>query len=213
MNYYVREGNVISKYNVIYDKVILKRLKREVIDNCSVIKKHEETTNYITDIVDGSYEIRNMTKKAIGEKEYYEETRTVYHITYDKYIYPRLVYIIDRLLKNDLSVLSELYAGTEDDANKILNDQIQLISDELDNIDNKDVYKKKQKLDELEHLLENVELNKNQKPIAPYYELLKSMINMTKVGEMPVETIDEVNEFFDSKPNKILAFTRKKNTK
>lgn len=97
MLYFKKKGDLIEKYQVSFDEKEIERLKNEIINNCSFIKHKEFKSDYSPRFTDESL-IRNLQSTYVGEKEYFEETRDVYLYSYDEYIPPYLVELINRLL-------------------------------------------------------------------------------------------------------------------
>lgn len=97
--------------------------------------------------------IRNFTYTTTGkEKEYFEETRDIYHFSYDKYEPPYLVALINRLLNDNSKVIDKIL-NYEISSKSTIDDSIELTYQEFKRIDNENGTKRSEKLKELEDLL------------------------------------------------------------
>ena len=106
MYYYKKEGDIIEKYNLTFDSQKIEDLKEEIILNCSEIHHKEYRSDYCHQFSKNDI-IRNL--KSSPTKEY--EGINLY--SYDVYIPPYLVNIINKLLDNDISALDELLYYSE----------------------------------------------------------------------------------------------------
>lgn len=196
MLYFKINNNKIEKYQVIFDKEKIAKLKEKIITNCSLIehKEYESVSN--PNFNDDSI-IKNFQRKTIGEKEYFEETKDIYHFSYDEYIPPYLVKLIDRLLKNDSKVIEEILNYQISEVS--IDERINLANQEFMKIDAENIAEKKAKLKELENLLKLKELNKNQQPINLYYIQLIKLMNFKFIDEMSLDKINKVELFLERK--------------
>lgn len=195
MIYYKQNNECIEKYNITFDEEKLSRLKEVIIKECSFIEHKVVTSEYGAGY---KYEslVKNLSYKKVGEHEYWEETRDIYRYTYDEYIPPRLVFLIDSLLKEYPSSIDEIfnYNINEDIS---FDQRVKKATEEFNKIDINSIYEKKEKLKEIDNLLKAKELNKDQKSIEPYYQELISLIHFELVDKLLVNDIYKVETFFD----------------
>ena len=203
MNYFKKVDNKIEKYSVELDIEELKNLRKEIIDNCSNIvhKDYEDMLNFPTigkyhEIRNDSMEMTNKTKSRFGFD------LTIWHYTYDEYIYPVLVIFIDRLLDGEVEAIDNIFS---DDNNYLDVDQFDQLSKKLDVIDNLDIENKRKKLDELEKIIKKTSLHTNYDLIDEYYKKTQDLINLTYIDTIYIEKVEEVIEevekietFFDN---------------
>lgn len=110
MYYYLIEDKYINQYLVTIDIETLKKLRKEIIDNCSTIKHiNRKTTiepNYYCD-----EHIKNYKSKELGMRSYndfYSQDEMEYLVDYDYYEFSILVNIIDELIKGNTKIIDEL---------------------------------------------------------------------------------------------------------
>ena len=107
MYYFKYTDTNIEKYVVYFNRDELTNLRHKVITNCSEMIHREIDSD---EELSNNSRIRNLKRSNNGD---------TYHYSYDEYIYPRLVSIIDRLLRNDDKVIDTI-------ANNMQNDIINL---------------------------------------------------------------------------------------
>lgn len=66
-------------------------------------------------------------------------------------------------------------------------------------IDNLNITEKKEKLNNLQRLIELKELNKNQKSVIPYYDKVRELITLEYVDSITKEELEKVNQFFENR--------------
>ena len=195
MKYYKLKDDVIEKYNVSFDPKEIEKMKNEIINNCSGIV-HE---NYRSDCSIGFSEseiIRNYKERRTGDvKEYFEETRPIYEYSYDRYVAPYLVNLLNDLLKGKNTLEDILTYKVLD---KLPIDiKVEDKEKEIKNIDDKDTKLKIKKLKEYERLLELKKLNKNQKPLSMYYDKLISLFKFELEDTLSMEEINRIQSFME----------------
>lgn len=215
MYYFIEKENVVEKYSVSFDKEELEKLKIQIINNCSEIEHFDYEACEKTYGGPNKFDylrFRNYKEVFVGISESRDTLqmpdRKIYHYTYDKYKFPKIVNEIDKLLNGDVSALDNIYYN--ETKGLTVDEKIMIISNELDEINNLEVDKKINKINELKRLLELKELNKNQQPIEPYYEKVKKLITMTLVDTISKEEIEKVHNFFEDDFNKENKKTLKK---
>ena len=200
MFYYKQGKKEVKKYYFSFDKKVLEEFKKEVIDRCSEITHYEYDSDKFPERREYS-EIRNFRYEVIGAKEsddgYYTKDY-IYHIGFDEYKYPYLVCLLDRLLiHNDFNAIDEIFRGSKNETFVPFKDRINIVSNELDAIENTDIANKRAKLEELQALINAAKLNETQEPISDYYNELKSIMNIKYLGSLSYDVIDQVSEFLD----------------
>lgn len=194
MYYFYNNGKTIFKQEITFYKDDVNKLRKEVINKCSFITHKEYDSDYEPNI-DERY-IRNFTRKFVGYKEYFEEYRRIYHYSFDQLNIPYLVSLIDRLLKNDSTVIYEIdhydYTSEYNIDNEIKQKQL-----ECELCNNKNYSKKIELLKELERLMKTKKLNRNQLSTKDYYYNLLSYIQRKNICELDKKVLDKVSSFID----------------
>lgn len=141
--------------------------------------------------------IRNFTYTTTGkEKEYFEETRDIYHFSYDKYEPPYLVALINRLLNDNSKVIDKIL-NYEISSKSTIYDSIELTYQEFKRIDNENGTKRSEKLKELEDLLKAKKLNINQQNIDLYYNQLIKLIKFNLIDSLPISELSRIESFLE----------------
>lgn len=206
MIYFKDEGKIRKKYEISLDKAALERIKIEIINNCSRIKHHDYETTKTPNYFD-YLKIRNYKEEEIGIREsrdFYSSDETLYHVIYDEYEYPYLVEIIDKLLNGEVNAIDEILNPNFEKEPICIDEEIASLKQEIETIflDNKNINKKIDKLNELKLLYEQKKLNENQISVIEYYTKVKEMISFKLVDYMEIDLINKVNKFncgFESK--------------
>ena len=197
MNYFKKNGEVIEKYQVDFDKEEIEKLKKEIINNCSFIKHEEYESDYSPRFTDEI--IRNFTSTPTGkEKEYFEETRDIYRYSYDEYKPPYLVKLINQLLNGDLKAIDGIL-NYDISSKSSIDDRINIANQEFTEIDPENISKRKAKLEELEELLKAKELNKDQQSIDVYYNQLVGLIKFDLIDSLPTSELHRIESFLEIK--------------
>lgn len=187
-------GKVIYKQDITFYKDEVKKLRKEIINNCSFITHEEYESDYEPSIDDCF--IRNLRRKFVGYKDYFEERRMVFHYSYDHLTPPYLVNLIDRLLNNDSSVIYEIdHYDYSNETN--IDDIINKKQLECKKIDDENYSKKIEALKELEKLFNVKKINKNQKSTKDYYYKLLSYIQRKNICKLDVKDFNNVCTFLD----------------
>lgn len=197
MLYFRKNDDVIEKYQVNFDKEKIKKLKQEIINNCSFITHIEYESDY-TPILSNEI-VRNFTYTPTGkEREYFEETRDIYHYSYDRYEPPYLVALINQLLLlNDNSKVIDQILNYEIASKSTIDDKIELAYKEFKEIDPENATKKAEKLKELENLLKAKKLNINQQNIDLYYNQLIELIKFNLIDSLPINELNKIESFLE----------------
>ena len=193
MFYFKQNGEKIEKYHIAFNKEEIEKLKSEIINNCSFINHVEYSSDYPPKFNNVSL-IKNFRSTYTEKKEYFEETRDVYLYSYDEYKPPYLVELIDKLLNEDITSIDKIL-NYYISPNLSIEDNIKLVNQELTEIDIENINAKKEKLKELENLLELKKLNKKRQNIDTYYKQLLSLIRFDLVDSLSINEIDRVKTF------------------
>ena len=194
MIYFKRNEENIEKYNVTFDKDKIKELRTEIIEKCSFIKHYEFESDYgprftKNDIIKNFR--RSNTDKVV---EYFEETRDVDLYSYDKYIPPQLIDLIDQLLDGYTKAINKILKY-EVSVKPTLDDKINEVNQDIINMVPENISQRKEKIEELEKLLKEKELNQNQKSIDEYYEKLLSLIKIDLIDTLPISELEKIESF------------------
>lgn len=197
MLYFRKNDDVIEKYQVNFDKEKIKKLKQEIINNCSFITHIEYESDYAPIL--SNEIVRNFTYTPTGkEREYFEETRDIYHYSYDRYEPPYLVALINQLLLlNDNSKVIDQILNYEIASKSTIDDKIELAYKEFKEIDPENATKKAEKLKELENLLKAKKLNINQQNIDLYYNQLIELIKFNLIDSLPINELNKIESFLE----------------
>ena len=197
MIYFRKNDDVIEKYQVNFDKEKIKKLKQEIINNCSFITHIEYEGDYAPIL--SNEIVRNFTYTPTGkEREYFEETRDIYHYSYDRYEPPYLVALINQLLLlNDNSKVIDQILNYEIASKSTIDDKIELAYKEFKEIDPENATKKAEKLKELENLLKAKKLNINQQNIDLYYNQLIELIKFNLIDSLPINELNKIESFLE----------------
>ena len=195
MLYFRKNDDVIEKYQIDFDKEKIKKLKQEIINNCSLIKHIEYESDY-TPILSNEI-VKNFTyTRTRKEREYFEETRDIYHYSYDRYEPPYLVELINQLLNDNSKVIDQIL-NYEISSESTIDDSIELAYKEFKEIDPENVTKKAEKLKELEDLLKAKNYNINQQNIDLYYKELIELIKFNLIDSLPINELNKIESFLE----------------
>lgn len=224
MYFYNIEGTMIIKYEVKLNYKKLKELKKEIIDNCSLIKHQiEETINPI--IVFNSIYMRNYKSIKTNKKDF-KTKKSIYLVTYDLYNPPYLVELINELLKENFSIITEILNYKEnfsievfeikDRYNKLLNelydpDYVKIYKSQVQEDDSKN---RLNLLRELEKLLSNYQIEKEEHSkktdIEKYRLKVLDCIKLKEIQKLPIEYLSFVQDFFNESNEKTISKTLNK---
>ena len=192
---YRKNEDVIEKYKVTIDKEEVKKLRIEIINNCSYIIHREYQTTIPYRYGNNPLKYRNFSSKELGWREFRDGPDEMeYLVKFDEYEFPKVVGLIDELLKGNETVLDKLFDTKEEkiDLDKMIKEK----SEELDKIENTDIKNKRKVLNELSELVDKKNLNKNQKSEEYYIEKLKNYIHYELVDTIDLELVNKVDEFY-----------------
>lgn len=223
MYYYKIKDGVIKKYEVELHIDALTNLKNEIIEKCSYITHKKYTTTTPPNKWDYEH-IRNYKEQKIGvveHNDFFALPENEYLVEYDYYEHPKLVSLINDLLKGNVSVIDEIKETKEEfvDKEKSLLDERKNIIEDLSNLENDKIddqisllVENKKKLNE--YCFEK-ELNKNQVSTNEYIYKILSCIKIKQINTVSLKSVLEVKEFFNSASiekelNKVLKLEKRK---
>ena len=205
MYVYERNNNIIKKFEVFYDREKLEDLKDRIITNCSYVKHIKtETTNPYAIKGTLDYEIRNLTYKENPPIDRFDHFEDNYDVEYDKVTYPKLVGIIYSFLRNEVTAIKDLNEYEIEYPTEFLSLKIDMLNDEINNIPNTKFDLKRQKLDELQNLVLELDKNKDKTSTEVYFEELKTLINAQYIDEMDINEINHATKFLNAPKIKYL---------
>ena len=198
MFYYKLVDGKLFKYNVLFNKDKIEKLKDEIIDNCSFIKHVELDSDYGPYFSDYRY-VRNYRYYDTGkDMEYFEETRSIYHYSYDLLEPTKLVNLINALLNGNSEAIDEIMNYRIYKTSKIDRD-IKAKNKEFANLlASNNIKKKKEVLKELEELIKLKDLNKNQVSEEEYYKQLLNLIKFDLVDKVNLGDVYRMERFFNT---------------
>ncbi len=195
---YIKEDEKVKLYDITINKNKLKKIKKDIINNCSTIEhKKEEASCYAAlgwepsiNYEKGRQEVRNLKKKLLRieeNKNYrytYEAKENIYELEYDLYTYPDtdLLLLINNAIQgfeNDACNLLMIASKVKPKKNIDLNISVKTT---------KDAQKAKEKLDNI--------LNA-KKRIDDYMSAIKNCISLVFVSEIEYNTYREFYNFVD----------------
>lgn len=204
MYFYSEKEKTFEKYQVSYDEELIKKLREEIINNCSLIEHCEYDSTiepYSFRIKSDDYCIKNYSERFVGVRESRDNLQypdeDIYHYSYDKYIYPQLVLYIDEFLDGNVQIIE--MAPEITNVTTFFQKQIDNLIQEIDSVDNLGFEQKIKKLEELKKITEQAELNKNQKSTEKYLEKFNELVRIKLVDILQKEEIDRVNAFYERK--------------
>lgn len=206
MYYYKIKEELIIKYEVKLHIETLKKLRNEIIDRCSYITHKKYTTTQPPNKWDFEH-IRNYNEQKVGIRQYndfYSPSEDEYLVEYDYYEHPRLVSLINSLIKGNISVIDEIKYTDEEkiDKEKILLDEQKKLIQDLNMLDSEGINNQIRLLTENQEKISNCykekELNKNQISSNEYICKILSCIKFKEVSSISLEKVLEVQDFFNS---------------
>ena len=224
MYFYNIEETMIVKYEVELNYIKLKELKKEIINNCSlIIHKEEESTNSII-LFDTVY-MRNYRSIKTNKKDF-KTKKSIHLVSYDLYSPPYLVILINELLKENFSVINEIMNYKENFSieEPEIRERYNELVNELYDPDYVKIYKNPVQeeedknriilLKELEELLtnyQNKKIENSEKTNVDKYRLkVLECIRLKKINSMPIEALTMIQTFFDESKEKTLNKTLNK---
>ena len=211
MYYFEVLEDKVNKYEVSFDRDIMEELRIEIINNCSEIVHHNYIENYDHRLDETDYlRIRRYSRIYVGIDE--KSNSSMYRYIYDEYKFPKLVFLIDKLLNGDTSVIGEIFSPSLDkDNNLSYTDRIGILIKEIGSINNEHD-KKKTKVRELMRLISLAKINKGKRSDREYYSRVRELIQINLVDSISLNEVYRLNNFFKDN-DKVLNRVLKKDNK
>ena len=189
-----QNGSVLEKYEVVFNREKLIELKEEINRKFCKVSHFSYTSSLIP--MYNPKTMKNFKYKKIGWREYDCATEMEYEISYDELEMPILSNYIDELLNGNDDALESIYDKTNEKKTTDYDKRIDVLSKELDEIDNLDIANKKIKLIELERLINERDRFNNDEMIESYYYKVRELISFRLVETICIEEVNKVNNFF-----------------
>lgn len=202
---YEYENGILTAYNVKVDVEKLQQIRKNIVENCSVIR--HSRTFFENDGVDRKIEIQKQKEQSGKilvynfEKEKYDDNYDLY--TYDEYIVPNIIRIIDMILKGHHNFLKGLFNTADVIANKkrtaeyVTEYKYAQIFEAISKLEKYTKNNKDSSLlcdaKELIETYEDCSLTLPKLSIKDYYAQLQNCFELTKVQEKSVD-INELNK-------------------
>lgn len=215
---YKYESEFLLSFEVIIDYNKLKKIKEDIIENCSVVKRCEGVFFDDYFYKKNKQNRRNFFKKGLDhvEKNYLSSDIYYYKYEYDEYCFPEIIFVINDILNGNEARINDLFS-TEDinndineyRDNKALDDVLKLINDYK--ITNNEV-----NINRAKYILRNfnhIKIVNRQKSIQDYYNELIKCFSFTKkssISNLELEKVKcylgddlmrEATDFFDYQEN------------
>ena len=221
----IKDGYVIQ-YSVQIDIDRLKKLRTDIIENCSTIQHMHYKTIRRPNQYDTEH-IRNYRQNFVRVIQYNDictPDDIEYDVEYDQLIHHEMVSYIDLLIKGNTCVINKIddvQDASYDKEMLLLEEQEKLIKD-LNSCGHKEVQSivllLNQNLEKLAQCSKEKELNKNQSPITFYKKQVLECIHLKEVSKLSLNYILEVQEFLneyhentaEDKLNKVLTLEKRK---
>lgn len=186
MIYYKTTDIKKEKYEMTCDKQTLKRIKEDLIKNCSTMTIERKQYNSLSKPknTDNNH-IVVLGKKLISEVDGPFDTTgedyNVYEYTYELYKHHKLVGIINGLINDKEDAITELNNYKIED----ISEQLNLAKENIETIDD---------VENVKHLIqESANLNK----IVDYLDQIKKAIKVTFIASIRLDILEEVDIFYD----------------
>ncbi len=198
---YKYENGVLIEYTVKIDSKKLKKIREEIIENCSIIEHCKGVFADFLPHSDNQIIIKNMK---MGELHHIQENMgwpdtNYYEYTYDKYYFPNIIKIIDDILSGNEDQIESLFSE-EDlkyDINNYrdispLNDINNLLAEYVETHDESKLSSAQIKLSMFKHR----NINKQKRSIKDYYLELQKCFEFQKVTSYNQDGINELQKLF-----------------
>ena len=201
---YVKENNLIKKYDVQVNKDELERLKYDIIINCSYLKHFDGKVleNNMPNYNDYLKYI-NFNKELIKQVEdrsfFGSGWNNLFHVTYDERIFPEVITLINEVLNDNYNNVIKLLDYKE---MKSKDNKKQTMNIDISNIE--DLKKSKEEIDKIINELYNDKLNENRVSVNKYINKIRKCITLILVDELSVEDFNKTYNFVDDSIKEVL---------
>lgn len=212
MEFLKKDCDKLVKYDVQFDVEKLELVRKEIIKKCGIRQHYEYQTDYPEHLSVDRLLIENYTDSKVGQKEYFEEMRTIYSVSFDKIEEPELAQYINAFIKNEdqklleciynYNLLPNNYANYLNKSNEQRNILINDIKDALDASDMAINYDEiKEKVDELKNIDANLKKNQtlNLTYQEDYKDAVRAAFKMKLIGTIPYDEYERVMKFIPKK--------------
>ena len=198
--FYIKEtDNELIKYEVKLDTERLINLREKIVNNCSKIIHHKYQCESESDFnISEDINIKNYRSRKVEEPKDYFET---YEIEYDEYMPTPLVEYIVKLLNGDAQAINQLktYQPSYHPIIQLRYYEKELKGSLIEDLENPlekiEINALRQRINSLEDLKENIEININQVSESTYYDDVMQCITLTEVDRIDKDAIRRVEEF------------------
>ena len=208
MKYIRKNGNVLEKYDVIFDKKELENLmikitqkcgeRHNVVENDSYRVPGNGYSNYDCDEYNENISYNVSKNRGTEYKDYEEYEVPLYNYKCTKYICPKIVLFIKKVIYGSTDVLTDLF---NKDYSKIVHfktveEKIRELINELNKCGSDVIEKRKNKLEELNNNISK--LNNEKLDVNNYKKLQKGLNELTtdlsKIEKENNKKIEEINK-------------------
>lgn len=203
MYYYKIKDSYVIQYSVQIDIDRLKKLRTDIIENCSTIQHMHYKTIRRPNQYD-TERIRNYRQKFVRVIQYNDLCKpddNEYDVEYDQLIHHDLVSYIDSLIKGNTCVIDKIenVQGTNYDKEMVLLEEQEKLIKDLNSCNHNEVraivLSLNQNLEKLTQCSKEKELNKNQSPISFYQKQVLECIHLKEVSKLSLDTVIEIQDF------------------
>ncbi len=206
MIYYLVEDKYINKYEVVFEKDKIIKIRDEIIKNCS-LKSNEsrestlEKEEFIRNNTNELNKIESIIIKDTNRVSSYSDTsedKKVYNYKYIRVKYPYLVELINRILNNDSQSLNELLNNYKIEVPQNYNVLIDSILSDIKHNNYTSLNDGLSKMEEAKKYIELKELNPNIESTYFYYNSLKENLDFHLIDSLSIEDVMRYNDFFEN---------------
>lgn len=193
---YVKEDNKIKKYEIEIDKDKLEKARVRIIINCSCLHHVDEKLReeYLPNKYD-NLTYSNYNEEKIGTvetNEFFSSGWTnIYHVTYDKRIFPEIIKLIDEVLSEKYDNILELLNYKEPKKTKE-NNKVDISISSIE-----EAKKAKEKADEIIKKLYDEKLNEKRFSVNKFMNEVRNSIRLILVDEISLDDFNKVYNFVD----------------
>ena len=173
-----------EKYDVSFDREEMLKLREEIINKLSNVVHFDYESNkkgspyYRLAPID-PLEIRNFSQKVVGTKENAFGKEAIIHYVYDRYEFPYLITLMDRIMSDDYAAIDEIKnPDLLKERTKSIH-QLKMLERSL--VEAKTIEAKLEIVYELNYLLSRLMREKDNNPFTEYYQKVLDLIHLDRV--------------------------------